>query len=102
MVSEKTKSVRKKLSSRSSLIMFYGQECPHCHQMMPLVEKLEKEMRIKIEKLEVWHSKKNLTRLEKADTSGCGGVPFFYNEKTKKPLCGSCSYAELKAWAKGS
>jgi len=23
--------------------MFYGKECPHCHKMMPLVEKLEKE-----------------------------------------------------------
>lgn len=81
------------------LLDFYGTECPHCHDMDPLVEKLEKELKVKVEKLEVWHNAKNAALLEKCDTEGCGGVPFFYNEKNKKSICGAVDYAILKKWA---
>ncbi len=81
------------------LLMFYGTECPHCHTMMPLVDKLEKEAKVKVARLEVWHDAKNADLLQKADRGFCGGVPFFYNEKTKKWICGSASYEKLKAWA---
>jgi len=37
----------------AKLLMFHGQECPHCHRMMPQVEKLETETGIRIEKREV-------------------------------------------------
>ncbi len=83
------------------LLMFYGTECPHCHDMDPLVEKVEKELKVKVEKIEVWHNAKNAALLEKVDTEGCGGVPFFYNEKTKKSICGAVDYAMLKKWASG-
>ena len=79
--------------------MFYGTECEHCHEMMPLVERLEKEERIKIERVEVWHNGKNASLLEKYDRGFCGGVPFFYNTKTEKWICGSANYDDLKAWA---
>jgi hypothetical protein len=29
----------------------------------------------------------------------CGGVPFFFNKKNKKTICGSAPYGKLKAWA---
>ena len=83
------------------LIQFYGTECVHCHEMDPLVEKLEKEFKIKLEKLEVWHDSKNAALLQKLDNGKCGGVPFFFNEDTKKFICGSTSYDKLKAWAQG-
>ncbi len=83
------------------LLMFYGTECQHCHEMDPLIKKLEKKEKIKIEKLEVWHNSKNKGLLEKLDQGSCGGVPFFYNEKSKKSLCGSVDFATLKKWAKG-
>ena len=83
------------------LIMFYGTECAHCHEAMPLVEKVEKELKVKVEKLETWHNSKNKVLLQKLDNGKCGGVPFFYNEKTKKWLCGVDSYEELKKWAMG-
>lgn len=83
------------------LFFFFGTECPHCHDMEPLVEKLEKELKVKVEKLETWHNSKNATLLEKIDKGGCGGVPFFYNEKTKKTICGAVDYAILKKWAQG-
>ena len=69
--------------------------------MDPLVEKLEKELKIKVEKLEVWHNSKNAEILRKLDNGKCGGIPFFFNENTKKFICGATSYEKLKAWALG-
>jgi len=81
------------------LLEFYGTECPHCVDMHTLVEKLEKEEGIKVEALEVWHNEENAKRLEELDKTFCGGVPFFYNEKTGKWICGEADYQELKDWA---
>ena len=81
------------------LLEFYGTECPHCVDMHALVEKLEKEEGIKVEALEVWHNEENAKMLEEIDREFCGGVPFFYNTKTKKWICGEADYQELKDWA---
>jgi thiol-disulfide isomerase/thioredoxin len=83
----------------SHLLEFYGTECPHCVRMHALVEKLEKETGVKVDALEVWHNKENRKRLEEYDKDLCGGVPFFYNTKTDKWLCGEVGYDELKDWA---
>lgn len=83
------------------LIMFYGTECDHCHEMEPLVQKLEQELNINVERFEVWHDAKNQQLLEKIDQGKCGGVPLFFNEDTKKTICGATSYEKLKAWALG-
>jgi hypothetical protein len=69
--------------------------------MHDLVVRLEKEEGIKIEALEVWHNKENEKRLIELDKDFCGGVPFFYNTKTEKWICGDASYEELKDWAQG-
>lgn len=89
------------MAEKIKLQMFFGTECSHCHDMDPLVAKLEKELKVKVEKLEVWHNAKNAAVLKKVDTINCGGVPLFYNEKTKKALCGAVDYATLKKWAQG-
>ena len=83
------------------LVEFYGTECIHCREMDPLVQKLEKEEGVKIEKLEVWHNTDNLNIMRELDKGYCGGVPFFYNKKTNRWICGSTSYEKLKAWALG-
>lgn len=83
----------------NQLLFFYGTECPHCHEMDPLVEKLEKELKAKVVKLEVWHNSKNAALMEKLDKGFCGGVPFFLNEKSGAKICGSTSYENLKKWA---
>jgi len=69
--------------------------------MEPLIEKLEKEEGIKIERLEVWHNADNLKIMREYDKGYCGGVPFFYNKKTGKWICGSTTYEKFKEWAKG-
>jgi hypothetical protein len=69
--------------------------------MAPLVEKLEKEEGVKLERFEVWHNAKNAEMMQKFDKDFCGGVPFFFNKKTSKWICGSTSYENLKKWALG-
>ena len=90
----------------SRLIEFYGTECPHCMEMEPLIERLEKELKVKVTKFEVWHNSQNAKLMEQFDKDEkgrkfCGGVPFFYNEKTGKKICGSTGFEELKDWAMG-
>lgn len=79
--------------------MFTGTECTHCHEMDPLVEKLEKEIKVKVEKIEVWHNAENMAFLESVDQGMCGGIPFFFNEKSGRKICGNVKYEKLKEWA---
>lgn len=83
------------------LMEFYGETCPHCIKMKPLVARLEKEENVKVEKYEVWNNKDNAELMKKYDTGLCGGVPFFFNDDTKKHICGSTDYESLKKWALG-
>ncbi|PIR69850.1 MAG: hypothetical protein COU47_00210 [Candidatus Niyogibacteria bacterium CG10_big_fil_rev_8_21_14_0_10_46_36] len=83
------------------LLEFYGNECPHCVRMAPLVERLKQEEGITVEQFEVWHDDDNSIKMDEYDTGLCGGVPFFFNTETKEFICGSTSYEDLCAWAKG-
>ncbi len=67
--------------------------------MDPLVERLEEEAGVEVAKLEVWHNEGNAKLLRQYDKDYCGGVPFFYNTKTGKWICGSADYERLKKWA---
>ncbi len=83
----------------SDLLEFYGTECVHCHTMEPFVQKLEQETGLKLQKIEVWHNAENAAFMEKCDKGRCMGVPFFYNKKTDKFICGATDYQTLKKWA---
>lgn len=84
------------------LLEFYGRECVHCMKMTPLLEKLEKEAGLKVERFETWHDDANAKKLEEYDKGECGGVPFFINTDTGKKICGEVPYyEELKSWATG-
>ena len=88
------------------LIMFHGQECPHCKKMMPLVDKMIEKEEVELEKLEVWHNEKNAAAMRSYRdiiTPKCGGqlrVPAFLNTETKDAFCGEVEYEELVDWAK--
>jgi len=85
------------------VIMFHGASCPHCHHMMPVVDRLIKEG-FKIEKKEVWNNEDNakeMRSLRDIITPSCGdglGVPAFVDKEKRKAICGECSYEELKEW----
>lgn len=81
-------------------ILFYGEECDGCKQVLKEVQKLSEEG-ISITLKEVWHNKENMTQVEALDTEKCDGVPFFINTKTKKTICGAAPLDVIKAWALG-
>ncbi|PIT92881.1 MAG: hypothetical protein COU08_00030 [Candidatus Harrisonbacteria bacterium CG10_big_fil_rev_8_21_14_0_10_42_17] len=81
------------------LLEFYGETCPHCIKMKPLVEQLNKEESVEVQQFEVWNSEENAEKMKEYDKGLCGGVPFFINTETGKHICGSVSYDELKKWA---
>jgi thiol-disulfide isomerase/thioredoxin len=87
------------------LVMFFARECPHCKNMMPLVDRLEKEEGIKFERLEIWHNEKNadlMRSYKQVIAPKCGGqlrTPTFFNTETNDVLCGEIEYENLKKWA---
>ncbi|OGD12529.1 MAG: hypothetical protein A2Y86_04625 [Candidatus Aminicenantes bacterium RBG_13_62_12] len=87
------------------LMMFHALECPHCRRMMPLVERLEKEEGLVIEKYEVWHDEKNADLMRSYRdvlAPKCGGqlrTPTFFRPETGEVMCGEVDYERLKAWA---
>ena len=83
----------------SHLLEFFGAECAHCKKMESLLERLEEELGVTVTRLEVWHNQENANLLKKYDQGFCGGVPFFYNTRSAKWLCGDPDYEKLKAWA---
>lgn len=86
----------------SHLEEYFGLECPHCQKMQKISAKVEIELGIPFERFEVWHNSKNMSQAEERDKEAkCGGVPFYFNTKTRKALCGEVTYEELLAWAKG-
>jgi len=85
----------------SHLLEFFGTECVHCKKMNPLLEQIEGELGVTVTRLEVWHNHANAALLKQYDQGFCGGVPFFYNTRSKKWLCGEPNYEMLKEWAKG-
>ena len=86
---------------KSHLVEFYGKECFHCNKMAPLVERLEQELKVKVDRIEVWHNEENAKIWKEMDKGFCGGVPFFINTKTGQKICGAVSYEQLKKWALG-
>jgi len=95
------------MSQEPYLYNFYGRDCPWCVKMHPLIDRLEHELKVKVQQLEVWHHPENHGKFKEfADkiAPACGGrlaVPAFYNLKTGKALCGYVPYETLKQWALG-
>lgn len=85
--------------------MFWARECPHCKKMMPLVDKMEEETGVKLDKREVWHNEKNadlMRSYKEIITPECGGqlrTPTFFNTETNDVICGEVEYEVLKDWA---
>ena len=87
------------MAEESHLIEFYGAECSHCRALEPHMARLEDEEGVAIQRLEVWHNEENAKLMREYDKGYCGGVPFCYNTKTGKWLCGTVDYERLRDWA---
>lgn len=85
----------------SHLVEFYGTECVICKKLEPLLDRLQDEVGIEIQKIEVWHNEENAKLWKQMDSGFCGAVPLFVNTKTNKKICGSATYEKFKEWALG-
>ena len=83
-----------------ALYEFYGETCPHCVKMMPIVDKLIEEG-IEIEKLEVWNDEANAAKMTPLAEGKCPGVPFFINTDSEEWVCGGTDEETLRKWAEG-
>lgn len=94
-------------STAPRLLEFYGQECPHCVRMAPVVAAVEQESGQPINQLEVWDHEENAEVMRqyaeplRASCGGILGVPAFYNEATGEALCGEQDKETLLRWAQG-
>ena len=63
------------------------------------MQRLEAEEEVRVARIEVWHNEANANLMKEYDKGYCGGVPFFFNKRTGKWICGEADYERLKAWA---
>jgi len=93
----------------AKFVEFYGEECPHCKKMAPIVEQVEKDTGVTFEKLEVWHNDTNRAEyLKHGDEvmKDCNlqhegiVVPTFMSMKNNKSICGEQTVDKLKQFIK--
>ena len=88
------------------LIEFHAAGADQCDEMKPAMSAVEKELGTRILKWDVWSDPaayKLMQFLDKGPDgrSKCGGLPFFYNRKTGKIVCGATTEKNLMNWAQG-
>jgi cytochrome c biogenesis protein CcdA/glutaredoxin len=58
------------VSAPDSIYFFYGEECTHCHTIMPFIENMTKKYPdANIQVLEVWHNETNMRLYTQANTA---------------------------------
>lgn len=94
---------KKQQGQQTDLLCFYGNDCEMCSFMATVIKDLERDNPgMKIKRFETWSNRENDKLRELCDgQAGCGGVPFFYNKKTKAWICGATTGDNLKRWATG-
>lgn len=75
-------------------------------KMTPQLKKLEKKLKTRIVRFDIWNDPsayKLFLLLDKSPRgkSLCGGLPFYYNRKTGRIVCGATTYENLENWATG-
>jgi len=69
-----------------TVYFFYGEECPHCHTVMPLVINLSKKYTgVEFHILEIWHDQKNYALYTQMNTelkNTRTGVPIVFVGRT--------------------
>mmetsp|Transcript_33348 Transcript_33348/g.61153 ORF Transcript_33348/g.61153 Transcript_33348/m.61153 type:complete len:168 (+) Transcript_33348:58-561(+) len=90
--------------SKPHLIGFYAEQSMEAKRMKYLGGLLEKELPgIRIVWLETWENPLNERLRASIDLRNqCGGVPYLFNRRTGKVLCGVHSYDKLRMWAQGT
>ena len=88
----------------AKLIDYWSVSCDVCAKVNPLLDRLKKEEKVKVEKKEVSKNEKNAEKMRGvAVKHGCMSLPVVVNPDTGKVLCGHAAnnYAALKKLAGG-
>ncbi len=73
----------------SGIVLFYGQECPHCKVVDDYITQNKVEEKVDFTRMEVWHDQANANLLGKIALETCKmqkdevGVPFLYDGSSK-------------------
>lgn len=84
------------------MLEFVTEGSDHCTQMEPVVQRLEKDLRIKVRKINISKRQDFVKLYDCVGGNECGTVPFFYNRRTAQAVCGPTPYQNLKKLATGS
>jgi len=96
---EQAKPDKEPSKDKKRLLFFYGEECPHCHNIMPRLDEVEEKIGVKFERFEVWHNADNAKMNREYDKDYCGGVPFLYNTANDEWVCGAVEVDKIRAFA---
>jgi thiol-disulfide isomerase/thioredoxin len=84
---------------------FYGEDCPHCKKMHPIVKEIVKEIGAKFKFLEIWYDEENADYMrsfskiiEDSSQNHDLSVPTFLDIKNKEAIVGSKTKEELIKW----
>ena len=84
------------------LVEFHGPDCQHCEDMLPLMKKVEKQQKTKFRRYMVWEGTDEFDLLRILDSrTHCHGLPFFYNRRSHKAICGATTWENFREWAAG-
>ena len=82
-------------TSKATVYFFYGEECPHCHTVMPFIQNLSKKYPdVNFQILETWHNTTNADIFTKINDqlqvpASNRGVPEVIVVGNSTPLIGS-------------
>lgn len=82
---EEANAPEKEMGTSAGIIYYYGEECPHCQDVLKFLEENKISEKVEFQKKEVWHNKNNSEEMMKK-VEECGlnpdtvGVPFLYAE----------------------
>ena len=89
------------LNDESYLLEFHTDNLEHAAQMEPVLKRLERELKTKVRRLNIYRKRDLYTVLEQIGHDECGQLPFYYNRRTGQAICGPTTYMNLKRWGMG-
>lgn len=69
--------------------------------MEPLVKRLERDIGVRVKRLDVTKNIDYYHVLEHIGHIECGMFPFYYNRRTSRAICGGSEYVNFREWATG-
>jgi hypothetical protein len=61
---------------------------------------VESSLSVTVHRFNVWRSQLSFKLFERLDDGRkCGGLPYFYNTRTKQGICGASTAGNFKLWA---